>query len=216
MRTFFAFATPALLTAILVSLLIPGLVPSPLGWPRQLTFLTSMFGGDHAAQRAAAIAKDVPQAQLAPAHLMPQVQPAEVARLAPIDGTGEETGADTVDYPADGIAEYVPVTITTTVRLSGTPDVEPADTLPVVGNDPWPALCGEVVDASGAPIAGASVALAATETTETTDAKGNFCMPCPRRHVTLHVSAEGLGAVDYPIQLDGRFTQVRLILPQGH
>jgi hypothetical protein len=178
--------------------------------------MMSMFGGDHAAQRAAAIAKDVPQAQLAPARMLPQVRPADVTQLAPIDGTGEEAAADAADYPADGIGTYVPVTITTTVRLSGTADVEPADTLPVVGNDPWPALCGEVVDASGAPIAGASVALAATETTETTDAKGNFCMPCPRRHVTLHVSAEGQGAVDYPIQLDGRFTQVRLILPSAH
>src|SRR5262245_42992055 len=209
MRTFVAFAAPTLLTTILVSLLIPGFVPTPLGWPPQLAVMISALVGHHAEESAAKAVTDKPQGQLAPARY---VVPPRAAEATP---TAAAPADQDVQYPADGVATYVPVTISTTVRLSGTPDVEPVDTSPVTGDGPWPALCGEVVDGNGTPIAGAIVGLASTGASETADAKGLFCMPCPSRRVTVHVSAEGNAGVDYPLQLDGRFTQVRLLLPSA-
>jgi len=141
--------------------------------------------------------------------------PAAEAGLQPVpavvaDPPAADAPADTVQYWPENTATIVPVTVTTSVSLAGKPDKDSV----VTSHDdaPWPMLCGQVVDASGAPIAGASVELRATETTEHTDANGLFCIASPTRQVTLHVTADGRSGVEWPVSLEGRMTQAKLRL----
>ena len=67
------------------------------------------------------------------------------------------------------------------------------------------------------PVEGAEVEIESIRSVEHTDAKGLFCIPCPSRHLTIRVTAEGRGSVDYPVRLlAGPQTQVRVTLPLAH
>ena len=125
----------------------------------------------------------------------------------------EELPEEDGNNATEPTAMIVPVTITTSVELSGdserTPVPAAAD--PKAGEE-WPVLCGQVVDAAGAGVQGADVSVESTDITEHTDKDGRFCMAVPTRKVTLLVAASGRESVRYAVELEGRNTQVSVTL----
>ena len=110
-------------------------------------------------------------------------------------------------------AMIVPVHITTEVELSGDSERTPTPPAPEpkAGED-WPVVCGQVVDASGAGVEGASVTIDSTDISERTDKSGRFCLASPTRKLTLLVGAEGRDSVRYAVELEGHNTQVSIAL----
>lgn len=140
------------------------------------------------------------------------VKPKHVARHAkprPKSELPEEDGWNATEPTA----MIVPVHITTEVELSGDSERTPVPPAPEpkAGED-WPVLCGQVVDAAGAGVEGASVNIESTDITEHTDKDGRFCMACPTRKLTLLVGAEGRESVRYAVELEGHNTQVSVSL----
>ena len=110
-------------------------------------------------------------------------------------------------------AMIVPVTITTSVELSGDSERTPVPVVPdPKAGEEWPVLCGQVVDAAGAAVGGADVSVESTDILEHTDKDGRFCMAVPTRKVTLLVGGSGHENVRYAVELEGRNTQVSVTL----
>jgi hypothetical protein len=110
-------------------------------------------------------------------------------------------------------AMIVPVHITTEIELSGDSERTPTPPVPEpkAGED-WPVVCGQVVDAAGAGVDGASVSIESTDITERTDKNGRFCVVSPTRKITLLVGADGRESVRYAVELEGHTTQVSVTL----
>ena len=110
-------------------------------------------------------------------------------------------------------AMIVPVHITTEVELSGDSERTPTPPVPEpkAGED-WPVVCGQVVDAAGAGVDGASVNIESTDITEHTDKNGRFCLASPTHKITLLVGADGRDSVRYAVELEGHNTQVSIAL----
>ena len=110
-------------------------------------------------------------------------------------------------------AMIVPVKITTSVELSGDSERTPVPAAPEPkAGEEWPVICGQVVDAKGAGVEGATVTIESTDITEHTDKNGRFCLASPTRKITLLVGADGRGSVRYAAELEGRNTQVSITL----
>ena len=94
-----------------------------------------------------------------------------------------------------------------------TPQVEPTATPTEV--DPaadWPLLCGEVLDDTGAPVAGARVLLADLDLGARTDKRGRFCLAAPPGDRTLSVVALGFAAARQVVSLGTQTLEVRIAL----
>jgi hypothetical protein len=64
-------------------------------------------------------------------------------------------------------------------------------------------VSGKVSDASGAPVANASVIVKGTRTGTTTNASGNFSFSVPTGSKALVISAVGLAPMEYQIPANG-------------
>ena len=110
-------------------------------------------------------------------------------------------------------AMIVPVKITTSVELSGDSERTPVPPAPELkAGEEWPVVCGQVVDAKGVGVDGASVTIESTDITDRTDKNGRFCLASPARKITLLVGVEGRDPVRYAAELEGRNTQVSVTL----
>lgn len=76
----------------------------------------------------------------------------------------------------------------------------------------WPLLCGEVLDDSGAPVAGARVMLADLDLSARTDRRGRFCIAAPPGDRTLSVIALGFSTTRQVVSLGAQTLEVRLTL----
>jgi len=76
----------------------------------------------------------------------------------------------------------------------------------------WPLLCGEVLDDTGTPVAGARVMLADLELSARTDKRGRFCIAAPPGDRTLSVAAMGFGTARQVVSLDNQTLEVRIAL----
>ena len=83
-------------------------------------------------------------------------------------------------------------------------------------DDDWPLLCGEVLDESGAPVAGARVLLADLDLTARTDKRGRFCIAAPAGDRTLSVQALGFSAHRQVVSLGTATLELRISLQSGH
>jgi hypothetical protein len=140
----------------------------------------------------------------------PPKRPARHARPKPKHETLPEEDGWNATEPT---AMIVPVKITTSVELSGDSERTPVPAAPELkAGEEWPVVCGQVVDARGAGVEGASVTIESTDITEHTDKNGRFCLASPTRKITLLVGADGRNSVRYAAELEGRNTQVSITL----
>lgn len=90
---------------------------------------------------------------------------------------------------------------------------KPAASAPApVDDSDWPLLCGVVVDATGAPVAGAKVTVTEIAFSMRTDARGRFCLSAPAGTQHLLVEASGFAAVRQGVTLSASNTELRLQL----
>ena len=99
--------------------------------------------------------------------------------------------------PASTSASHVEPTTTAS-------DVDPAAD--------WPLLCGEVLDDTGTPVAGARVLLADLDLGARTDKRGRFCLAAPPGDRTLSVVALGFTAARQVVSLGTQTQEVRIAL----
>jgi len=135
------------------------------------------------------------------------------ARRAKLKAKAHELPEEDGWNATEPTAMIVPVHITTEVELSGDSERTPTPPVPEpkAGED-WPVVCGQVVDAAGAGVDGASVSIESTDITERTDKNGRFCVVSPTRKITLLVGADGRESVRYAVELEGHTTQVNVTL----
>jgi len=196
---------------------LPDLIHIPKGWPR---FPKVEVVHESAAPVPApappppvvAAPPDTVPAALPPvaAAPPPPQRPARHARpKAKHETLPEEDGWNATEPTA----MIVPVKITTSVELSGDSERTPVPAAPEPkAGEEWPVVCGQVVDAKGAGVEGASVTIESTDITEHTDKDGRFCLASPTRKITLLVGADGRRSVRYAAELEGRNTQVSVTL----
>ena len=142
----------------------------------------------------------------------PEPKP-RVKRAKPRPKPQELPEEDGAFFSTEPTAMIVPVKITTSVELSGDSERTPVPAAPEPkAGEEWPVICGQVVDAKGAGVEGASVTIESTDITEHTDKNGRFCLASPTRKITLLVGADGRGSVRYAAELEGRNTQVSITL----
>jgi len=146
------------------------------------------------------------------AEAKPVVRRAKPKRKPEAKALPEEDGSW---FSTEPTAMIVPVKITTSVELSGDSERTPVPAAPELkAGEEWPVVCGQVVDARGAGVEGASVTIESTDITEHTDKNGRFCLASPTRKITLLVGADGRNSVRYAAELEGRNTQVSITLEQ--
>ena len=104
-------------------------------------------------------------------------------------------------------APPAPVVAASTLHVESpttTSDVDPAAD--------WPLLCGEVLDDTGTPVAGARVLLADLDLGARTDKRGRFCLAAPPGDRTLSVVALGFATVRQVVSLGAQTLEVRIAL----
>lgn len=114
-----------------------------------------------------------------------------------------------------------PAQIVTTRTISVTQHREqPAKPAPSKPSEPafdegasWPLLCGVVLDDTGAPVAGARVALADLDLSARTDRRGRFCVAAPPGDRTLSVVAQGFATHRRIVSLGASGLDVSITLP---
>ena len=169
-----------------------------------------------------------------PAHVPPTRRPRHTARRVVTPPRDEVEEPENVSYVPDYAVSMVPTRIQTEVRLSAAPasdavesggaarpakDAEnPArqDPARVAEEDDkdWPLLCGQVVDESGAPVAGAHVELESPRLSVSTDTNGRFCVACPAGDRTMRIDAAGRGRATTAVALRGSLFEMRIQLSQ--
>ena len=198
---------------------LPDLIHIPKGWPR---FPKVEVVHESAAPALAPAPAPPPPVVAAPPDTVPAALPPVAAappppkrparhakRKAKHETLPEEDGWNATEPTA----MIVPVKITTSVELSGDSERTPVPAAPEPkAGEEWPVVCGQVVDAKGAGVEGASVTIESTDITEHTDKNGRFCLASPTRKITLLVGADGRNSVRYAAELEGRNTQVSITL----
>jgi hypothetical protein len=139
-----------------------------------------------------------------------------------------------MQYVRDSPVTIIPVRVTTEVQLAGTPVPGPVGTPAVVrpvapldsptspdaasadstADEDWPLLCGQVFDAHGAPIEGASVELESPHVTVTSDPQGRFCFSCPAGERIVRIDAGGRGRATHAVTLKRSMFDLRIALAQ--
>ncbi len=123
----------------------------------------------------------------APATAQPAARPITPARPAPTP-----------------LAAVVPASEPRMESATTTSNVDPAAD--------WPLLCGEVLDDTGTPVAGARVLLADLELGARTDKRGRFCLAAPPGDRTLSVVALGFAAARQVVSLGTQTLEVHIAL----
>lgn len=90
------------------------------------------------------------------------------------------------------------------VVASGPPEAETAAD--------WPLLCGEVLDDTNTPVAGARVMLADLDLGARTDKRGRFCIAAPAGDRTLSVVASGFATARQVVSLGTQTMEVHVAL----
>jgi hypothetical protein len=143
-------------------------------------------------------------------------EPGGAAPPAPARITPASTAASPAPVEAsptlvpDSPATIIPVRVSKTVRLSSPASRKPPEP---EGDERWPLLCGEVIDAAGHPVEGARVQLVSFRLTVRTDRRGRFCVACPPGVHSLRVEASGLPVVNRTVALSGELVETRIALP---
>lgn len=224
MRSLVKVLVITLLVGFVGAQFLPDVIQVPKRWPPR--FPRVEFVHEHpdtvpAPIPVATAPPDTVAPQLPPVAAAPSLDAAKAARdakraaarrarlKAKSQALPEEDGWNATEPTA----MIVPVRVTTEIELSGDSERIPTPPAPEPkAGDEWPVLCGQVVDASGAAVAGADVRIESTDITERTDHDGRFCLACPTRRLTLLVGADGRDSVRYAAELEGRTTQVRITL----
>lgn len=116
----------------------------------------------------------------------------------------QTTPARPTSAPVLPVAPVVPAATSPVEPTTTTSDVDPAAD--------WPLLCGEVLDDTGAPVAGARVLLADLDLGARTDKRGRFCLAAPPGDRTLSVVALGFAAARQVVSLGTQTLEVRIAL----
>jgi len=217
----------SLVKALVITLLVgfvgaqflPDVIHVPKGWPRfpkvevvHESVAPALAPAPAPPPPVVAAPPDTVPAALPPvaAAPPPPKRPARHARpKAKHETLPEEDGWNATEPTA----MIVPVKITTSVELSGDSERTPVPAAPEPkAGEEWPVVCGQVVDAKGAGVEGATVTIESTDITEHTDKNGRFCLASPTRKITLLVGADGRNSVRYAAELEGRNTQVSVTL----
>jgi len=217
----------SLVKALVITLLVgfvgaqflPDVIHVPKGWPRfpkvevvHESVAPALAPAPAPPPPVVAAPPDTVPAALPPvaAAPPPPKRPARHARpKAKHETLPEEDGWNATEPTA----MIVPVKITTSVELSGDSERTPVPAAPEPkAGEEWPVVCGQVVDAKGAGVEGATVTIESTDITEHTDKNGRFCLASPTRKITLLVGADGRGSVRYAAELEGRNTQVSITI----
>lgn len=88
----------------------------------------------------------------------------------------------------------------------------PPIALPDNDHAAWPLLCGVVLDASGAAVAGARVSLADLDLAGRTDRRGHFCLAAPPGERTLTVAAQGFATARKLVSLEAQGLELQVLL----
>ena len=122
---------------------------------------------------------------VAPAHVVPAAQMITSAPQPP----AVRAHANAAPHATPPGAHIV----TTPAPAAPTPATPKHDPQENPDSADWPLLCGEVLDESGQPVAGARVALADLDLSARSDRHGHFCIAAPPGDRTLSVLAQGFG-----------------------
>jgi hypothetical protein len=171
-----------------------------------------------------------------PVHARPTRRPHRAARRVVQPQPEVEEEPEGLTYVPDYAVSVVPTRIHTEVRLSPTSASdaggsqaaaqpaqadenatrqEAAPAAAAEDDKDWPLLCGQVVDGSGTPVAGAHVELESPPLTVSTDAHGRFCVACPAGNRTLRIEAAGRGRATNVVALRGSIFEMRIQLTPG-
>ncbi|MEO5988901.1 MAG: carboxypeptidase regulatory-like domain-containing protein [Candidatus Eisenbacteria bacterium] len=125
------------------------------------------------------------------------------------------------DLPAKSTPKSVPATtmlVTTTSTVAPGVMATPTSIAPSQANThvdavtDWPLLCGEVLDDTNTPVAGARVMLADLDLSARTDKRGRFCIAAPMGDRTLSVVALGFGTARQVVSLGAQTLEVHIAL----
>jgi hypothetical protein len=232
MRSLVKFLVITVLVGFVGAQFLPDVIHVPNTWPRlpRVEFVHEGAAVDSVpAPPPAPIAAAPPETsaiQLPPIAAAPSLDAAKSARQAKRAAKAkpkpkpkpkrEELPEEDGWYATEPTAMIVPVRVFTEIELSDSTRIPTPPAPEVKAGEPWPLVCGEVVDSAGAGLEGAEVRIESNGATERTDPKGRFCLPSPTRKVTLIVSAQGRESVRYAAELEGRSTQVRIALTPAH
>jgi hypothetical protein len=76
----------------------------------------------------------------------------------------------------------------------------------------WPLVCGEILDESGMPIAGARAFLADLDLAARSDRNGRFCIAAPPGDRTISVVAQGFASYRSILSVERTDVQLRITL----
>jgi len=96
-------------------------------------------------------------------------------------------------------------------KTERTPPAPAARAVPT-DEESWPLLCGEIVDETGAPVAGARVLLADLDVGARTDRRGRFCLSAPPGDRTLSVVALGFATQRRTVSVAAGAADLHLVL----
>lgn len=129
-----------------------------------------------------------PASEPAPRAAAPATRPAPVASEPPAPARRPESEPE----PARAVAKpAAPEPIHRTTPPAPAPAAPQTAEPEVDEGASWPLLCGIVLDETGAPVAGARIALADLDLGARTDRRGRFCIAAPPGDRTLSVVAAG-------------------------